>query len=248
MIQLNLVPDVKVEFIKARRSYRIVLFSSIIASLVALTGLTIYYVTVDVIQRHTLNTNISKIQAQSDKISSSPNLNKIVTVQKSLESLPGLYAASPRASNLLTYLVDMASTGIAIGKVDMDYKTGKLTMTVETDNLTDGNVFYNQLQYATYTIAGIPNLVTNKTPVFTGLTSKGLDDTSYADGSSSSSSAGSCSKPLICFTIDGTMATALFAQNVIANTNGIIAVPNENVTHSVCSQPKTDCFVSKVQQ
>ena len=248
MIQLNLVPDVKMEFIKARRTYRVVLFSSIIVSIIALTGLTIYYVSVDVIQRHTLNTNISKIQDESTKISSSPNLNKIVTVQKSLESLPGLYAASPRASNLIPYLIHMASNGIAISAIDMDYKTGVLSLTVETDNLTDGNVFYNQLQYATYTIVGTTSPVTTKTPVFTGLTSTGLDDSGFASSGSSSSSSGSCSGGLICFTVKGTMATALFTQDVIANTNGIISVPNENVTHSVCGQLKTDCFVSKAQQ
>ena len=247
MIQLNLVPDVKMEFIKARRTYRVVLFSSIIVSIIALTGLTIYYVTVDVIQRHTLNSNISKIQDESTKISSSPNLNKIVTVQKSLESLPGLYAASPRASNLLPYLVDMASTGVSIASVDMDYKTGALTMAVETDNLIDGNIFYNQLKYATYTIVGTPSPIATQTPVFTGLTSTGLDDSGFASSGSSSTS-GSCSEGHICFAIKATMATALFAQNVVANTNGIIAVPNENVTQSVCSQPKTDCFVSKAHQ
>ena len=63
MIQLNLLPDVKAQFIKARRTYRLILIVSIIVSLVSLTGLVIYYISVDVVQRHTLNNNIALIHS-----------------------------------------------------------------------------------------------------------------------------------------------------------------------------------------
>jgi hypothetical protein len=256
MIQLNLLPEVKAQFIKARRAYRLILIVSIIVSLVSLTGLIIYYISVDVVQRHTLNNNIALIQSETSKIKSSKDIDQVITIQKLLESLPALYSSIPRASNLIPYIVDTASPGITINTITMNYQTGLLSMTVQTDNLTDGNIYYNQLNYATYTIVdpAVKDTSKNSTspaPVFTNLKTTGLDDTSFATGSS-----GSCSTGYICFTVTATMPTALFARNIIANNLGVqkgyktavINVPNQNVTHSTCDQPSIDCFVSKGKQ
>ena len=54
MIQFNLLPDVKQEYLKAKRTKQLVVLVSIIASATALTVLLLLFISVNVVQKKSL--------------------------------------------------------------------------------------------------------------------------------------------------------------------------------------------------
>ena len=98
MIQFNLLPDVKLEFIKTRKAKRIVTSISTIAAAAAVFILLIAVFFVYGVQKKSirdLNSDITKYTAQ---INQTPNLNKVLTIQNQLNSLPPLKAKNPLCS------------------------------------------------------------------------------------------------------------------------------------------------------
>ena len=91
MIQFNLLPDVKLEFIKARRLKRLVVMGSVGFSALALFILILVLVSVDVVQKKSLHDLNKDIQSNSTQLKSIPDLDKILTVQNQLGTLTSLH-------------------------------------------------------------------------------------------------------------------------------------------------------------
>ena len=95
MIQFNLLPDVKLEYVKAQRTKSTVISASFIAAGSAFAIFLLLFLIVNVVQRKStsdLNKDIKKYHSQ---LTSTPDLAKIVTIQSQLKALPGLHEAKP---------------------------------------------------------------------------------------------------------------------------------------------------------
>ena len=104
MIQVNLIPDLKAEFLKAQRTKRYVMGLAVLVSgaFVGLVAIMFLYVNVWQ-QEHTNNLN-ADIQRLSAEYQGIPDLDKVITVQNQLESLPDLHAEKPLVSRIVTFL------------------------------------------------------------------------------------------------------------------------------------------------
>jgi Tfp pilus assembly protein PilN len=154
MIQFNLLPDVKLEYIKARRSKRMVLLVSGGVAAFAFLMFVVLFLAVNVFQpKHIsdLNKDIAKYTATLKAV---PNLDKILTVQNQLGSLTALHDQKPTTSRLIDYLGQMTPAQATIASAKLDYADNSLTLSGNADSLATVNKFVDTLKFTTYTVDG----------------------------------------------------------------------------------------------
>lgn len=154
MIQFNLLPDVKVEYIKAQRIKRMVMSISLLASGVALGIFLILFLTVAVWQRKTINDLSGDIKTQSSKLQSTPSLAKILTIQSQLGSLDQLHGQKPAAERAFDFLSQVTPSDASISDYDVDFVGGQMTLSGNASNLDTINTFTDGLKFTKYTVDG----------------------------------------------------------------------------------------------
>ncbi len=168
MIQFNLLPDVKLDYIKTRRTKRLVVIVSLTAAAISLAVLIIMFLTVQVAQKKHLNDISKDIKTQEKTLTSTTDLNKILTIQNQLGSLPALHQGKPISSRLLGYKDDkgVAQPGYIqqvtpvqanISKLDVDFVLDSITITGSADDLAIANKYADTLKFATFTNSTVTN-------------------------------------------------------------------------------------------
>jgi Tfp pilus assembly protein PilN len=152
MIQFNLLPDVKLEFIKAQRMRRLVLGISILVSTVSVVVL-VLLLSVDGLQKKHLSDLNNAIASETGTLQRQPNINTILTVQNQLESLTQLHNSKPAADRLFDYLNELTPAPIAITNFTADYDADTMTITGTADTLSSVNQYVDTLKLTTYTVS-----------------------------------------------------------------------------------------------
>jgi Tfp pilus assembly protein PilN len=151
MIQFNLLPDVKQEFVKARRTKRLVTLTSIGVSGLAVFILLLMLVTVDVVQKksmHDLNSDIAKYSSQ---LKAAPDLNKMLTVQNQLNTLTDLHDKKVVTSRLFGYISQITPAQATISNLSVDFTANTVTLTGEAPSIAVVNAYTDTLKATTYT-------------------------------------------------------------------------------------------------
>jgi len=174
MIQFNLLPQVKVEYIKTKRLKRIMIVGSVAFTVVSV-GLVIITASLAAVQnRHIANLD-KDIDRISNEINDIPDIKKILSVQNQLNTLPSLYAGRPAVKRLPSYLDQTTPTGtINLSKVNVDFSTSKIEVAGTGESLEAVNRYVDTLKFTNYKV----NDPSETKPAFTGvvLTNFGRDD------------------------------------------------------------------------
>lgn len=150
MIQFNLLPDVKLDYIKTHRAKRTVIVISALVSGVLLAVLILLFLVVNVFQKQHLKDLQHDIDQRSQQLQKTPDLNKILTVQNQLQSLPGLLTQKPVVSRLFTYITQTTPANVTISKYDIDFDGHTFSISGNTDSLETVNKFVDSLKFTTY--------------------------------------------------------------------------------------------------
>lgn len=150
MIQLNLLPDIKQEFIRARRTKRLVMASSIVLTSISLIIFIVLLLVVDVVQKKDLSNIDKDISTYSSQLRGTTNLNQILTVQNQLKSLPALNAQKPATLRLFGYINQLTPIKVDITNLDIDYTLFKITINGSADSSDTINTFADTLKFTTY--------------------------------------------------------------------------------------------------
>ena len=213
MIQLNLLPEVKLNYIRTERLKKLVISISLIATAAALVIFLLLVLTVDVWQKKTISDLSSDIKTSSKKLEGTPNLNKILTIQSQLNSLDSLHADKPVASRLTDFLSQVTPNTATISDLKVDFSENTLSIAGNAPSLDIVNAFVDGLKFTTYTTTA------NKD------SQKAFSNVVLAQ-----------------FTRDATNAsytiTLSFSQDIFDGANDVtLAVPNQITTRSVIEQP-----------
>ena len=154
MIQFNLLPDIKLQYIKARRQKRLVVLSSTIASIAVVTIFVFLIVVVDVLQKKNLNDLNRDISNNSKQLEGTANLNQILTVQNQLNSLTSLHDQKPVSSRLFTFLPLVTPSQITISRLNADFTQNTLTISGDADSIYTINKYVDTLKFTTYQVSG----------------------------------------------------------------------------------------------
>lgn len=150
MIQFNLLPDIKLTYVKAQRAKRRTISIALLvtAGSVGLFLLMLGYV--NIIQKHQLSNLDKDIQRSSNQIKSIKDLDKILTVQNQLKSLADLHQQKPVVSRLYTYLNQITPVNVNLGSLTLDFTDTTLSMVGTADSLQTVNKFADTLKFTTY--------------------------------------------------------------------------------------------------
>ena len=142
MTQFNLLPDIKLEYIKSKRTQDLVIFVSIVLIAAFLAIFVLLYIYVSIIQKQHLNSLSNKITSNTQQVSSGSNLDKVLTIQNQLESLPALYQARPATTELLPFVNQLTPATATISSLNVSFTA---------DSLSTINTFVDTLKFTTYT-------------------------------------------------------------------------------------------------
>jgi hypothetical protein len=150
MIQFNLLPDVKLQYLKTQRTKRMVVVSSVAAATISLAILTVLFLSVQVAQKKHLDDLSANIKTEQSKLNAVPDLNKILTIQNQLKSLPDLHTAKPVTSRLFGYIQQVTPVQATISSMSIDFVASTMSISGTTDSLVTANKFADTLKFATY--------------------------------------------------------------------------------------------------
>lgn len=156
MIQLNLLPDVKKEFLKAQRTRNVVISGSIVtmivaAGIVALLGVFVYGVQLG--DGILVDNAIKDKSAQLKKVD---ELDKYLTIQAQLAALPTLHDSKPIYSRFFDFLPKLnpaAPNNIKISKAVISTADGTIIIEGSGSNYAAVNTFQDTLKNAEVTYA-----------------------------------------------------------------------------------------------
>ena len=217
MIQLNLLPDVKLEYIKAQRSRRLAIGIALIVS-AATIALLVLLLGATGLQKKHLNDLSKDITADSAQLQKKPQIAKILTVQNQLESLTALHSAKPAASRLFNYLNEVTPAQVDVTNFKVDFTNQTVSITGTSDSLSSVNKYIDTLKFTKHTAKDKPESQSAFNNVV--LTSFGL-----ASGQTTGHPAS--------YTI-----TLAYDKNIFDITQDVkLAVPNQTTTRSTAAQP-----------
>lgn len=147
MIQVNLIPDVKLELVKAQRHRDTVILSSIIASAVAVTFLIIVALWVFLGQGVTLRGLTEDIKSSHAQFVAIEDIEKTVTLSNQMANIDSSHQQKSMTSRVFGLLNALSMTGtensIAVSNftINTDSKTMTITAQTETAGFEAVDVF-----------------------------------------------------------------------------------------------------------
>lgn len=213
MIELNLLPDVKQELVKASRIQRIIIVVSLLASAAAI-ALVITLFSLSQIQKKHINDLNKDIASKTAQIQKDSQLKKILTVQNQLNSLTALHSSKPAASRLFNYLIQTTPSDVSITNFSVDFSARKVTVTGTAPALSSVNKYVDTLKFTQYTVGNSKN----NTKAFSGVVL-----TSYTVGTQGG----------VTYTVNFQYDPVIFD----INKKVLLKVPNQTSTRSSTEQP-----------
>lgn len=154
MIELNLLPDVKMEFIRAQRQRRLILSVSLLVSGAAVAAAIALFV-VGLAQKEHLKDLSADIISKANSLKAKPQLDKILTVQNQLKSFTALHEGKPAATRLFTYLNQVTPVEVNLGDLNINFTTQTATITGTADSLSSVNKYIDTLKFTSYKVKGV---------------------------------------------------------------------------------------------
>lgn len=152
MIQFNLLPDVKLEFLRTRYRKRLIVGFSVLASTIFFVIFLVLFLFVRVNQTRHMSDLNKDIKTSEARLKENPNLDKILTIQNQLKSLPGLHDQKVVSSRLIDYLGQLTPAQATISDVDVNYEESKIVIKGNADSLITVNKFADSLKFTTYKV------------------------------------------------------------------------------------------------
>jgi Tfp pilus assembly protein PilN len=154
MIQFNLLPDVKLEYVKTERTKRLITLSSLVVSIPSIAVLLISLLTVDVVQKKSLNDENHDITRYSTQLRNVPNLNNILTVQNQLKELGTLHDQKPVTSRLFGYISQVTPPLATLNQLNIDFSADTLTIGGSAPSLDVVSAYTDTLKATVYQVSG----------------------------------------------------------------------------------------------
>jgi Tfp pilus assembly protein PilN len=151
MIQFNLLPDIKIQYLKAKRQEHAVILGATVAIIASVTVFVLLLVVVHGLQKKNLRDLGADIASASQELKNTPELTKILTVQNQLTSLPDLHSKKAVSSRLFNYLSQTTPTDVSIAKLDIDMTANTLHISGTATGLNVVNQYTDTLKFTKYT-------------------------------------------------------------------------------------------------
>jgi Tfp pilus assembly protein PilN len=150
MIQFNLLPDIKIQYLKARRQKHLVMLGSTVVVIFSVAVLAILITVVFGLQKKNISDLSRDINSKSSQLQGTQNLSRMLTVQNQLTSLTALHDNKPVVTRLYSFITQVTPASASISRLDIDFQKNTISMTGAADSLSTINSFTDALKFATY--------------------------------------------------------------------------------------------------
>ncbi len=151
MIEINLLPTVKKDYLKAQQMKHTVIIAAVLTSIVAVVLLVLVFAYVQVVQTQHQKNVQKDIDAGVTALQEKKDAVKIVTVQGALEQLPLLQDKKKISSNIFGYLTEFTPKGVTYGNIKLNMTEGTLGLQGSATSLEQANILANNLKSAKFT-------------------------------------------------------------------------------------------------
>lgn len=151
MIEINLIPDVKQELLKAQRTRAIVISGAIVTSIIAAAAvvlLLVYIYAFQNIRGYSLDNQIKDRNAQLSQVE---DLSKILTIQNQLSVINTLNDnknINSRIFDVVSAVVPPEPNNVLISQINVDNESSTVTLEGQTANFNSMEVFKKTLDSA----------------------------------------------------------------------------------------------------
>lgn len=236
MIEINLVPDVKQELIKAQRIRSAVVTISILVGVISVAVVTLLAIYIFAVQTVRGSITDNAIKQGSNELASVEDLSKVLTIQNQLTKISDLNSSKniySRIFGLLSSIIPPSPNDVQISNLKIDSTSELITIEGQAPNS------YAAVEVFRKTIEGAKVKYTdgnNETQEVTLATSISTTNTSYGEDSSGTK--------VLRFTISFVYAPELFS---IASKNASVIITTKgNATDSYLGVPKS-IFVDRAK-
>lgn len=230
MIQFNLLPDLKIDYIKAQRLRRTM---TSIAAIVTIVSVSIFILSfgANQLQKKHLKDLNKDIARDISRLKGQPDIDKVLTIQNQLQSLTALHDTKPAVSRVFGYLNQVTPNNTSISGLTIDFVGHSVGLRGTSDTLSSLNKYVDTLKFTTYKVEGSDKPV----PAFSAvvLSSFGLTPATNGKPSSSSYSINFTYDPII---FDIKQKVTLTVPSLVS-TRSEVDKPTELFTKSV--EPST---------
>ena len=228
MIEINLIPDVKQELIKARMVRSAVVSGAILTTIISaavVVALGLYVFGAQAVRSSLADDAIKKGSAQ---LSSVEDLSKMLTIQNQLTKINALNDAktiTSRSFDLLQAIIPPAPNEVQISSFELATDAQTITLDGQTPSYPSLEAFKKTIGAANVRFAGVDDAQTD-VPLATNLS---LTNVSFGEDASS--------KKVVRFTVSFSYAPELFASTI--DNPKIVLIDGGNVTDSYLGIPKS---------
>lgn len=228
MIQLNLLPDLKKEYIKAQKTKGLVISISILVAIGAFGLSALLFVYVTFLQQVQMNLATDDIRQKNNQLKSIADIDKYLTLQAQLSDLPELHGQKGSYSRLFDFLGVInpgAPNNASLTNLQLVTGQKSIVFTGTTASFETLNVFVDTLKNAEieYKSGGQGDTVKEKMFTQVLIQSSGLARVGGVDA--------------VAFTVK-----TVYGDNVfkVSNTEVKAIVPNITTTQSVIQAPQAN--------
>ncbi|MEX1995191.1 MAG: PilN domain-containing protein, partial [Candidatus Saccharimonadales bacterium] len=151
-VQFNLLPDIKLQYVKSQQTRNRVISLSILVSGVALGIFLLLLIFTVIIQKKQLSDADKQIVATTAEIKSIDGIEKALTVQNQLTTLSGLHQNKHVSSRIFGYLSQLTPPNVSLGRLSMDFSTNTLVLEGTANSQSTVNTFIDTLKFTKYQI------------------------------------------------------------------------------------------------
>ncbi len=150
MIQLNLLPDVKLKYIKTKRTKRTVIGISLIVIVASVALFIFMFSFVNVAQRGHIARLEEDINLSITEVQNTKGLNEILTVQNQLNIVSEKHKEKPAADRILPYLSQFLPEKSKIATISTDFTVNSISFIGNTTSIGDTTKLVDSLKFAKY--------------------------------------------------------------------------------------------------
>lgn len=151
MIEINLIPDVKQELLRAQRTRAIVISGAIVTSIIAAGAVVLLLVYIYAVQNIRGFSLDSQIKDRNAELSQVEDLSKILTIQNQLSVINSLNDnknINSRIFDVVSAVVPPAPNNVLISQINVDNEESTVTLEGQTLNFNSMEVFKKTLDSA----------------------------------------------------------------------------------------------------
>lgn len=151
MIEINLLPDVKKEFINAQRTRNTVISVAILVSIAAGVVTLLLAATVYGGQTAVMAAQTESIKKKKDELASKPEIDKYLTVQNQLKNIDALHVSKPLYSQAFGYIQALnpaAPNNVVLTTLEIRAEDSRIELAGSARNFEALTVFKTTLESA----------------------------------------------------------------------------------------------------